>query len=777
MTIAVVVAAVSSVFAVANVTILPPLPFPEPHRLVRVYFQPPGTTSFADADSLDALAFVRFREWTKTFDVFAGIFALERGVTGDREPESIRSGQVTPGFFELLGARVVQGRTFTTSEFANGEKSVVLSHGLWMRRFGGGPVLGESLTIDREPHTIVGVVAPDFEPAFTRSEFWTPLDLRKPNAYFSGIQTIGRLAPGTTVEQAASELNTLLGRVAVEAPSAFNGWKMGARDLKDARYGARRPTLLMLLAAVAALALIAIFNLTNLTLADVSFRQSEIALRAALGGSRARIIHGELMPGVCIAVVGSLLGLAIVWMVAPIVTALDPSGLLGGRSLHIDWRVAGVALLTAGSVIGAAIVLPMLRMTRTNLAPEIALGSRRTAGASAGRRVRIMLVGAQVALGIVLVASGSVVVATFQKAAQMNAGFDPANVITAQIRMSEIALPTPEARLAFIDRVVSALRETPGVIAASTTLNSFVAGLGGARSLAFVEDRPNPDGTPYAIQSRRITPGYFETMKIRLLHGRDFAESDRLGSQPVAIVSQKFADRFWPGQDALNKRVKRGVTTREWSVVIGVADDVRDISLDQEPRDTLYTPFRQSAPSPLPVSLVVRAERDVLETLPAIKAAIWKVDPDQPLANVVTLDAFLRDSLGAQRFRALLVSAFAVVGLLLATLGAYAVTARSVVERQREAGVRLALGGEPRLVWWAIVTPALRAVIAGAIGGLALAWGARSALIWLIPETGATDLTGGLRAAAVLIAAGAIATILAGRSILTLDPLKALEDR
>jgi hypothetical protein len=259
--------------------------------------------------------------------------------------------------------------------------------------------------------------------------------------------------------------------------------------------------------------------------------------------------------------------------------------------------------------------------------------------------------------------------------------------------------------------------------------------------------------------------------------GRDFSDADRMGTQPVAIVSKHFADRFWPGQSALNRRVKRGVTTKEWSIIIGVADDVRDVSLDQEPRDVLYTPFLQSPPSVLPVSLVIRTERNAADLLPAIKATIWKIDPDQPLANVVTLDGFLRDSLGPQRFRALLVSAYALVGLLLATLGAYALTARAVVERQREAGVRLALGGEPRSVWWVMITPALRAVIGGAVAGIVLAWAARTALISLIPEVDGAGWSGSAVSAVVLLMTGAAATAIAARRILTIDPVKALEDR
>ncbi len=777
LTVTVVVTAVSAVFSVANATLLRPLPFPDPGRLVKVYFQPPGTSSFADADSLDALAFVRLRESMRTMDAFVGIFPNDRSVTGDGEPESILAGGVTDGFFTLLGGDTIVGRTFTETEFATGARVVVLGHGLWLRRFGGDrAVVGRVLVVDREPHTIVGVARPGFEPGYARSEFWTPLDLRKPNPYFSGVETIGRLRPGVTEAQATGELNAVLPRVAEEVPEAYNGWKLGALGLREAQYGSRRPTILMLLAAVMGLALIAAANLTNLTLADVMFRRSDFAVRAALGGSRLDLASSEIWQSLGVALAGGAAGvLAASWLV-PALLALDPSALLPPGQLATDWRVVLCGFGIAAAVMTAAVAVPTLRLARPGLAADLTTGARRAIGGRSASRLRIALVIAQTALAIVLLSSGALVVATFQRASRIAPGFDPENVVTARLRLSEIALPTSESRTAFVEEVVNRLRETPGIVGASTTLNWFVAGQAGAQSLGFVEDRPTPDGAPYRIQSRRVTPGYFRTMRISVIKGRDFQDTDRVGSQSVAIVSRSFAQRFWPGQDPLGRRVKRGVTTKEWAIVIGMVEDVRDVSIDEAPRDTLYTPFLQAGLSPLPVSLVVRTAADPSGFIRAIKQAVWRVDPNQPLANVVTLESFLHDSLGPQRFRALLVTGYALLGLLLATIGTYGVTARSLAERTREVGLRLALGGGRSRVWWTVASTSLKAVVVGALAGVLGSGAAGAALQALLPELREAGWLFSAAAAGALVLAGCAAALMAARGVMSVEPSRALQE-
>jgi putative ABC transport system permease protein len=774
LTVTTVVTAVSAVFAVANATMLRPLPFPDAGRLVRVYLQPPGTTALRDATPLDPWEFVRIRGRTQLIERLEGIWPAERAVMDDGEPDAVPAGRVSAGFFSLLGGRTVLGRTFSEAEAESGAAVVVLGHGLWQRRFGGDrAVLGRTLLVDREPHTIIGVIGPGFEPAYAPSEFWTPLThpAGRPSGLTS-VRTIGLLRPGVTAAQANGEMAGLLKPLEKEAPVLLNGWTTGVVSLREAQFGSRRPAILMLLAAVAVLALIAIANLANLTLADVLFRRTEFAVRAALGGSRRAIAAPELAQSAVLAAAGGAAGIVGASWLVPVLLALDPSSTLSATDLSPDWRVVLCGFGAAGLVMAAAVAGPVLRLAGPTLASGLTAGSRRAVGGPTARRVRIALVTAQTALALVLISTGALVAAALLQATRTNPGFDPANVVTAQLRLSAAVFPTEADRATFIANVLDRLRATPGIVDAATTLNAFTVG-NAFTTMVHIEDRPTPDGQPYAVNYRRVSAGYFETMRIRLVSGRPFDRRDWVGGQLVAIVSRSFARRFWAGQDPIGRRLKRGVAGT-WVVVVGVAEDVHDVGIDQPIADTLYTPYFQGSNAAAPVGLVVRTAADPAASLDAIKRAVWAVDPKQPLARIVVLEDFLSASLGAQRFRATLVAVCGMLGLALATIGTYGVTARSVVERTREVGIRLALGGRPRDVWWSIAWTSLRAVVAGALAGAAASGVAASLLTALLPELRGTPWTFSAAAGGALVLIGGAAALIAARGATSVEPLRAL---
>jgi putative ABC transport system permease protein len=774
-TVTVVVAAVTSVFTVANATFLRPLPFPDSERLVRVYLQPPNTTDFNSANPLSPLTFLRFRERVRSFERFEGIWAGERAIANGGEPDSIRGGRVSAGFFGLLGGTTIAGRTFTEHEAEANAKVVVLGHGLWLRRFGGDlSAIGTLLHIDREPHTIVGVMRPGFEPAFAPSEFWTPLYLRgseKVAATFIG--TIGLLRDGTGEAQATEELTSLMVPARAEAGAILNGWTPGIRDLRAAQFGSRRPALLMLLAAAAALTLIAVANLANLTIADVMHRRTDFAVRAALGGSRWAIAMPEVAQGMLLAAAGGTLGLVAATWLVPATLALDASNQLAADQLSIDWRVAVCSFGVASFVMALAVGFPAFRLAGPALALGVTAGSRWAIGGRSASRLRTALVAAQTALALVLLSAGALVVSSFQASTRVDPGFDALNVITAQLRLPESAFPTPASRAAFVEQVIQRVEAIPGVSSAATTMNPFVAGFA-FQTVVHIEDRPTPDGQPYTVQFRRVTPGYFDALRIPLVAGRAFDSRDTPEGQPVMIVSRNFARRFWPGEDPIGRRVRRGTTP--WTVVVGVAGDVRDVSLDQEPSDTVYTPVLQNNTAIAPVSLVVRTHADPAAFAAAIKRAVWEVDAKQPLANVVTLQQFLSNTLGPQRFRAILVGVCGILGLLLATIGTYGVTARTVSERTREVGIRLALGGSRLAVWWTIAASSFRAVVVGALVGSAAAALAGTGLAALLPELSGGIMRFSAATGVLLIACGTCAAMLAARGATAVEPLRALRN-
>ena len=778
LTVTVVVTAVTGVFAVANATFLRPLPFPHADRLVRIYFQPPGQPDFRNANPLTPLQFERFRERLRTLEHVEGIWAVDRALTGDGDAEAVPGGRVSAGFFTLFGGEPEVGRVFTEAEAAADVKVAVIGHGLWSRRYGADPaVVGRTLVLDGEAHEIVGVMRRDFEPAFVESDLWTPLNTRNAmgRTGLSSVVTYGRLRPGRSAAQSQPEIDTTLAGLAVEAPAALKGWSAGLKDMRAAIYGQQGPSVLMLLAAVAALGLIAIANLANLTLADVMFRRGDFAVRAALGASRRHLAAGEIVQASVLAAVGGVSGLAGAAWLLPSILSLDPSAALTAARAPLDWRVALCGFGVAVTVMIAAVAVPVLRLAAPVLASDVTAGARRAIGSRAARRARIVLVTAQTALALVLLSSGAQVVSALYRTAQLNPGFDPSHVVTGQLRLSANLFPTELDRAVLVERVLERLRATPGVVSAGTTLNRFTVN-GSFVTLVRVEDRPSADGQGHTVQYRRISPGYLETMRVPLLRGRTFESRDRVNAPPVAIVSRSFARRFWGDGDPIGRRIHRGGSTQPWISIVGVVEDVRDVGLNLDAADMVYTPYYQGSNPAAPVGLVVRTEGDPRGLIDAVKRAIWAVDAKQPLANVVTLEGFLADSLGAHRFRALLIAACGIVGLLLATIGTYGVTARSVVERTREVGIRLALGGNPLDVWWVIAWGSVKAVVAGAIAGIAASVLAGAGLSALLPdvEGGAWRFAAGC--AAGLIAVGGVAALVAARRAVSVDPLTALKE-
>jgi putative ABC transport system permease protein len=775
LTLVTIVTAVTSVFTVANATFLRPLPFPDPDHIVRVYLQPPGTTDFADANPLDQWEFERIRESMRTLTRIEGIWAVERAVAGDAEPEAVDAGRVSAGFFDLLGGRTIHGRTFTEAESDAGARVVVLGHGYWTRRFGAQPAaVGAVLLVDREPHTVIGIMNAGFEPAFARSEFWTPLTVPRDGrpAGLKSVQTVGRLAAGGTAAQAQAELQGILKGLESETPG-LKGWTAGIVSLQQAQYGSNRAGVVMLLVAVAMLALIAAANLANLTIADVIFRQGEFAVRAALGGSRRAIVAPEIGQASMLAAAGAVGGVVgAVWLV-PAVLSLDTSNTLLRAQLTPDWRVVLCAVATAVVVMGLAIAVPVLRLASPGLATRVLASGRRAIGTPHASRVRVALVTIQTALALVLISVGALVLSSMLRAARTDPGFDPANIVTAQLRLSPALFPQEVDRATFVAQVLDRLRATPGVVDAGTTLNPFDVRFS-FQTMVHVEDRPSADGQPHAVQFRRVSPGYFETMRIRMISGRAFDAHDRVGSQAVAIVSRSFARRFWAGGDPVGRRLQRGTNSKTWIVIVGVADDVRDVGIAEPVRDTVYTPFFQGSNAATPVGLVVRTANDPSLHVAAIKRAVWEVDPKQPLAHITLLDDFLSASLGPERFRATIVAVCAILGLVLAAIGTYGVTARSVVERAREVGIRIALGGRPERVWLSIAWTSLRGVLAGAaVGSVASVIVATALTAWL-PELRSPTWPFSAAAAATLVAIGAMAAFVAARAVVTIEPVRAL---
>jgi putative ABC transport system permease protein len=773
-TLALVIGTATAIGAVINATMIRPLPFPHGDRLVQVFMMPPGAKTFDDRNPFNNRAFLRFRTSLQLVDRFEGFWARERALGAGNEPESVTTAAVSAGALELFGGVPAAGRIFSDDEARSDARVAVLSHGLWQRRFGGDPrVIGSTIQIDREPFEVIGVMPAAFVPGYVASELWTPLTITEAN--LSGIstfiQTFARVRPGATIPQLHSELEQAMQRVAAESPNTHSGWTPMVLSLREAQFGRQRPALWVLLAAVALLTVIAAANLSNLTLAQVMARRSDFAVRAAIGGRAIDIIRLQLIESSMLAAAGIAAGLLLgAWML-PALLALDPTTAQTLRDVRIDWRIQLAMAALAMVIALVSAIVPLWRVLGGRTLAGIAGSSRRAVGSRADQRVRQFLVGLQTSMAVVLMISGALLVSGLNRASRIDPGFDPANVLGAQMRISAIAYPTEPGRTELIRQVVDRIRAVPGVIDAGATLNPFVPNFF-FQTTVEIDGKPTPDGQPHTVQFRRATPRYFETMRIPLLRGRAFEDTDGPGAPQVAVISRSFADRFFSGEDPIGRGITRG--TRKVTVV-GIVDDVRDVNIGKPSSPTIYVAYYQNNVALTPVSLVVRTAGDPLASANAVRAAVLSVDKLQPLDHVTTVERFLSDSLGPQKFRSALLIVLAVIGIAIAAVGIYGVTSRAVQERTQELGVRLALGATQTSVVRTVVWQTMRAVLGGVIGGGLLATAATTALLRALPDLSRSDAWTAAPAVIVLAITAALAATIPARHAASLDPVIALK--
>ena len=770
-TIALVVGPGAAVLAVVDATLVRALPFARSEQLVQVNMFPPGARGAANRNPLGSIDFVRFRERVHGLDALAGLWARERAIGSDGDPESVPMALVSANLFDVLGATPVLGRTFTEDEDRDGARIAVLSYGLWQRRFARDPaVVGKRLTIDREDYEVIGVMGPSFQAAYVTSDLWTPLGIHAGNMITplaTFIQSVGRLRSGTTLPQLQAELSAVTAAVARESPDLRGGYTTDVMSLRDAQFGAARPALFILLAAILATLLIACANLINLTVAEGASRRGELSLRAALGAGRGDLIRLYATESVVLAAAGGIGGLLLAAWILPAVLALDPGAAPTLGLVRIDWRIQAVASVLALALSLIASGVPALAATRGDTARDMASGSRRTAGSPRQLRLRFLLVTAETTLAVLLLTSGALLLNAYRQSSGTHPGFDPHQVLSAQLRLPVTAYPTPAARAQFVTTTLDRVRAIPGVISASTTHNLFIPGFTFVTRIS-IDGKPSPDGRPYTVQFRRISPDYFQAMRIPELGGRTFDQHDTGAGQPVAVVSRLLAATYWPGEDPIGRRIIRNGTPL---TVVGVVGDVSDAGFSQPPAPTIYVAYAQDNVPQAAVGLVVRASGDPWQLVSAIKAAVREVDPAQPLSNITTTDTFLDASLGPERFRSVVLLAFAVLGLLLASVGIYGVTSRGVAERTRELGVRLALGCPPTAVRRLVLVDALKGVAVGFIAGTTGAGAADLALRHWLTGLSTTPITAALPALGALAVAAFISAAIPAARAGRVDPV------
>jgi putative ABC transport system permease protein len=775
LTLALGIGSTTAIFTVVNAVLLRPLRFPRPDRLVEVHIagsDGPRTT-LPDTD------FLAWRDANSTAEALAVFNTEAVNLTGDGAPERVSAASVTDGFFHVLEAPAAIGRVFQPGDDRPGAaKSTVLSHGFWQRRFhGDANVIGRSITLAGVPHTVVGVMPQDFRFPLRTIDLWQIHTIDPPTRrgpfYTWGI---ARLKPGVSIQQADANLRAVEASLRRQYPSA-DDWRFAVVPLQDALVGDVRRILLLLLGSVGFLLLIATANVANLLLARAATREREIAVRSALGASRTQIAAQLVTESLALAAAAGALGLAVAALGTRALIAFAPEQITRLADVGMS---AGVFVFTLGVAVfcGMAFgVVPALRASRTPPADALKDGRSGTASV-AHRRLQRGLVVVEIALALVLSIGAGLMIRSLNALGAVNPGFEPDHLLTFEIALPHAQYPDAPKVTAFYDAVVDRIEKLPGVRSAAVTI-SLPPNLLLATDNFMVEGQVVP-----ARQSAPIGPfvlvgdGYFKTLGVPLVRGRFFDRHDTLDAAPVVIINETLASRYFAGADPIGRRLKDGGPERPvgpdnpWMTVVGVVGDLKYTGLDAAPDPTFYLPFRQNSWSRQYV--VVRGAGDPRALAPAARNAVSSIDQDVPIFNVKTMDELISASFAPPAFRTILVTTFALLGLVLAAIGIYGVMAHAVAERTHELGVRIALGASRGDVVRLVVGEAAILAAAGVGLGLAGAFVTTRLMQSLLFGVTATDASTFVGISGVLVGTALAASYLPARRAMRVDPMVAL---
>jgi putative ABC transport system permease protein len=779
LTLAMGIGATTAVFAVIDATLFRPLPYKDPHRLVglaSLLTDPDGRRS---PYSLSQIELVRWQAAANGFDAIEALEPRTITLTGQGDPEVLRGAAVSQGLFSMLGAQPSRGRIFTAGEERLDAPRAVISDLLWRRRFNADPaVISRTVDLDGRPFEVVGVMPAGFAPLLDRSEIWVPLHATvNPARQSLRIMTsAGRLRPGVTAAHAQQELAAISEALAREFPASHTGMTPQVRDLQEQLLGDRRPALLTLAASVLLLLLLACANVLNLTLGHLTTRRSELAVRAAIGSGRWPLVRLQLVQTVLLASLGGAVGVALMAWSLPALLAVYTRAGQTPVDVAFDWRVLSFATLTVGGTALASGMWPALRAQRASVEGALThVSSGRVGGGPWERRVRGTLVIAQVALAVTLLCGAGAFLISLQRLLATAPGFSADGVLSLQLMLAPTRYRDAAARASFVRQLLDRVSTLPGVVAAGTTQTTFQPNESMQTSL-WIDGRPiDPEHTESA-HIRHITPGYFQALHVPVVEGRAIDARDQMGETAVCMISARFAQRFWPRERAIGHRVRRISENAPWLTIVGVAADVMDAGLGVQQGPTIYLPYLQQNTATARVTLLVRAAGDPIAMANAVRQAIWAIDPLQPVDHVERLRDLLVDSTGDQQFRTLLLSAFAVVGLALALVGIYGVTAAAIKARTWETGVRLALGATRARVIAGMVGETSGQLLSGIFAGVALFLGAGRLAAGLLYNTSPMDP----RVMAIAIAPLAIVSMLVSyvqaRQLANVSPVAALRD-
>jgi len=763
----------AAMFSIINSTLLTPLPYKNPDRLVWL-----GTTHprFNHPIPISAPDFLDWKSQNNVFDYMSAIWSDEFTLTGKGEPEVVSGASVSANFFKLFDENPERGRGFVEGEDQPGRNHVaVLSYDFWKNRFGSNPnVIGSSLTLDGESYTIVGIAPRGFAyPSWVK--FWSPIVIdthqhRREDHY---LRAIGRLKPGVTLSAAQAQMSTVGRRLAAAYPDSNQGVGIQLVLLKERLVQFIRPALLVLFGSVGFVLLIACANVANLLLAKATKRQKEIALRTALGAGRFRLIRQFLTESLVLSFLAAGVGILVATWSLDLLRALKPDSIPDVNSIHLDLRVLGFLLAIAclvGIVLGLA---PAWHASRLHVNESLKESVGAGAGGTGGIQLRNVLVVAEIALSLVLLVGAGLMVRSFARLLGIDPGYDPKNLLTFQISLPDSRYPKVPQVVAFYRDALDRIKACPGVesVAVSNTLPPFGAETDGP---FFVEghESANMNEAPDTIYDP-ISSDYFRAMKTPLIAGRYFTEQDNKENSEAVIINQSMARGYFGGERAaVGKRMKLEGDGAKWREVVGVVGDERFFGWDNDLNASTYFPYGAAPDSGM--AFVVRTKIDPMSVSSSVRQAIWSIDKDLPFTEVQTMDQRLSQSFAGRRFYMILLSIFSALALVLSLVGIYGVMSYSVAQRTREIGVRMALGAERHHVLGLVLGRGLVLTLIGTAAGLAGAFALTRFLASLLYGVHPTDVATFAVVSLLLAAIATLACYIPARRATKVDPLVAL---
>ena len=777
----------TAIFSIVNAVLLRPLPYQDSSRIMQIWHVPPAKSFPGLAIfSVSPANFLDWQSQSTSFDSMAVYGGRSLTLGGAERPEAVIASAVGPEFFSVLRTPPVLGRTFAPGEHQPGQDRVLLlSAKFWRDRFASDrSVVGRTITVNSQPYTILGVM-PDSFRVPDWAQVWIPLAWTNEERAVRGNHNylaIGRLKSGRTMQQAQAELSAISARLEKAYPVDDNGWGAVILPLREQLVGDVRPALLVLLGAVAFVLLIACANVANLVLAKILARRKEIAIRSALGASRAAILRQILAETLLLSLSGGVLGALLAFFSLQLLVKILADRLPRFAEVSLDLPVLAFTLLVsllAGVLAG---LLPSIRFTRTDVNEALKQGQSRGSSESGGRTRQVLII-SEVALSLILLVGAGLMIRTLFELGKVKAGFDPSDVLTMNVAIPSNKFATPAAQINFFNDVLQRIRVLPGVESAGA-IDSLPLDGGGSHQPFSIEGQPVlPMADQPEVDVRLVSTGYLRSLHIPVMQGRDFSEGDALGRNNVTLISESLARRFFHGENPIGKHVTLTFFPNVTREIVGIVGNTKLESLNEtRPVDVIYVPLSQLTSPPSEVwrsfglTLTVRTNSDPRNAISAVTSAIHSAGPGLPVTDVRTMDDIIAQSVSPQRFNLILLGVFAALALVLAAVGIYSVLSYTVRRRVREIGIRMALGASHSAVLRMVLADGLKPILLGVGIGLGSAFALSRLVSSLVFGIRPSDPLTFSAVSLLLIAVGVLATILPAYRATRIEPVRTLRE-